>query len=466
MASSSSATLRRALAGLLLAGSGPRLNFPICAAEETELAKTCETDKIFARSVADECGPSSRRGASLEWTGFIGELFEARNQIFFNGVAVARLQLVGLLQLATQQSTVALECPSAVAATSYALAEILAAEQWNQAHQLALVQFALAVLPAAAHTECTQWPMRGRDLSAAFLQLYDSMSQKRLHSLNAPTLMHAESRLAGKHVAVVTACAGVHSADARRTSEENRKLYSTRHGYDLHFFNDAATVIASQHPSSLNLTATNALAFWRAHALRSVMDRNLGHTWLLWVDCDVLLTHMESSVQTLLTAHKIPDTVSTLAWADNSGIRPEVMLLRSSSWSDQFLKNWAGSPGNLFHGPDGRHLDQRHAERRALQHAVLPHWGSWLRGVPWSDWESFRWPGEVLVDSSLVYAAADEPQLAGENSGQGLLFSTRRSWRPGDFAWHDPTCRFVSKRPHAEKKTLCELRRSKAQAST
>ena len=36
----------------------------------------CSSEKIFARAVADECGPLEAQSPTLDWTAFTGEIFE------------------------------------------------------------------------------------------------------------------------------------------------------------------------------------------------------------------------------------------------------------------------------------------------------------------------------------------------------------------------------------------------------
>ena len=38
----------------------------------------CTSEKIFARAVADECGPLDDHSATIDWTAVTGEIFETR----------------------------------------------------------------------------------------------------------------------------------------------------------------------------------------------------------------------------------------------------------------------------------------------------------------------------------------------------------------------------------------------------
>ena len=446
----------------------PQLRKALCAiclglaAQGLGVTKPCTDEKIFARSVADECGPLDRFGPTLDWTGVIGEIFEARNAGFWEGPSAAQDQLVNLLALVGQSFELASQCPAAVATASYSLAEVLAAGSLDNKtqglQQLALIQFGLAMLPTRAHRECTQWPLRGRDLVAAFQQLGTRFSTR------------AEAAPAGQEslVAVVTACAGLHLPGVRSSSKANRQLYAARHGYDLHFFQDANGITAAF--GEANLTHANAPAYWRAYALRSVMALSRPHSWLLWIDCDVLVTDLDMPATQLLTKHggtflDASASVSMLASANGLGVHPEILLLRKGAWGQDFLRNWTRLPSPGFLHPSLRiPSDERHPERVALQHAILPHWGVWVQGHAGRAniaWKSFGWRPEVSLAFSLVARAdgTDVPPTMAV-AGTGLW---ERRWTHGDFAWADDECR-GREGLRAAKEAFCLERRAQVLA--
>ncbi|CAE7222748.1 unnamed protein product, partial [Symbiodinium microadriaticum] len=394
-------------------------------------AQPCSSEKIFARSVADECGPSSRLTPTLDWTAVIGEIFEARNAVFWEGPTAAREQLISLLALVAQSFELASQCPSAVATAGYSLAEVIAStakssannDKSRQLKQLSLIQFALAMLPTRAHRECTQWPLRGRDLAAAFQQLGEVLFPT--HPSQPPQLPASQEPA----VAVVTACAGIHASGARARSKANRQRYAAKHGYDLHFFNDAHEIVAA-FPAGTNLTRTNAPAYWRAYALLSVIGSSSPNSWLLWVDCEVFLTDLDMPVTKLLAKHGVTSAsaASMLVSSSSLGVGPEVLLLQTNDWGRSFLRNWTTLPSPDFLHPVLRiPSDERHAERVALQHAVLPHWGEWLQGHSATDWDSYQWPPDIRIALGQARFSAQD--------------RSAKQWELADFAWTDDGCR-------------------------
>lgn len=255
----------------------------ISAELATERARGCTKDKIFARAVADECAPPAYHSATLDWTAFTGEVYEARSLVFSQGIGqlaghlevdLAQAQLEKLLNLVGQSFGLTSQCPAALATTSYSLAEVLAvnASPHTTRKQLALLQLALAAFPQKAHGECTQWPLRGRDIVAGFSQLGTMLFP--LHP--------AEEQRSHSKVAIVSACAGLHGDVVRFTAQENFGIYAHRHGYDLHFFADARELLNRYH--TLNLSSSNAPAFWRAYAMQVVLDMPIVYDWIMWID--------------------------------------------------------------------------------------------------------------------------------------------------------------------------------------
>lgn len=99
--------------------------------------------------------------------------------------------------------------------------------------------------------EDTRWPLRGRELTAAFLRLGQKLFQPQ--GVNKP-----QQRLS---VALVSACAGLHTQEMRSSALSMFGHYADKHGYDLHFFMDAMDVLRNLE---MNITSSNSPAFWRA----------------------------------------------------------------------------------------------------------------------------------------------------------------------------------------------------------
>ncbi len=194
-----------------------------------------------------------------------------------------------------------------------------------------------------------RWPLRGRELTAAFLRLGQKLFQ--------PQIVNQPHRLS---VALVSACAGLHTQEMRSSAQRIFGHYADKHGYDLHFFMDAMDVLRNLE---MNITLSNSPAFWRAskfrkisaetlvcslmlphcipmeyilksqpfhcfidvanstqfthhhdhwphryagvpqaYALRSVLERFANYDWFLWLDCDIIITDVTQRVESILAS--------------------------------------------------------------------------------------------------------------------------------------------------------------------
>merc|ERR1712012_1144952 len=233
----------------------------------------CDNSKVYARSIATEC-PQAKD--SIDWSSFSSLLYGARAALSQEGLAMSRGRVVHMVNIVLSRPIFALACPQAASAACHTLAELLAAEGAPNNRVAALLHLAMALFPHAAYGECSQWPVQGREISMALW---------RLSSMPQP--MHVGSLGGRWRVAVVTACVGLHDSTTRVLTKENRQLYAKMHGYELHFFADAAAILAGWVPIlGDNITADNAPAFWRAHAMRRVIETSAGqYDWLFWLDC-------------------------------------------------------------------------------------------------------------------------------------------------------------------------------------
>eukprot|EP00927_Polykrikos_kofoidii_P021271 TRINITY_DN20187_c0_g1_i1.p1 TRINITY_DN20187_c0_g1~~TRINITY_DN20187_c0_g1_i1.p1 ORF type:complete len:553 (+),score=64.28 TRINITY_DN20187_c0_g1_i1:271-1929(+) len=403
-------------------------------------AESCDGTKMYAFPVEMEC-PSAR----LDWSAYIGELYETRILVFSEGVDSVARKARALLRLSTATLSTTLECPVAVAATCYALAEALAIDEKTLSSALAFLHLALTFLPRAAHHECSQWPLQGRDVVAAFLELAPRVAGPRntFHFSRDIVLDHAGSSVGtGRslvqdlRIAVVTVCAPHrHGANTKAFAAENRRLYTSHHGYDVHMYLDPGQLVGA-HIGGQNLTATNAPAFWRAYAAERVMESGIDYDWMLWLDCDALIVDLGRSVQTVLARilSDVPvvsqESPCLIVGIDSLGIRADAWLLRISPWAREFLLRWT----DIWRFPA---IDvvgyATFSERVAMQHAVLLPRGVFVQSDHPVWWEHLQWPREVRV------VAPGEFGVQRYSPGGHHAQSEVRS-QADVFAWSDPSC--------------------------
>eukprot|EP00927_Polykrikos_kofoidii_P021272 TRINITY_DN20187_c0_g1_i2.p1 TRINITY_DN20187_c0_g1~~TRINITY_DN20187_c0_g1_i2.p1 ORF type:complete len:549 (+),score=68.58 TRINITY_DN20187_c0_g1_i2:87-1649(+) len=403
-------------------------------------ADSCDPSHFLGLPLEMEC-PSMR----LDWNKYIKELYEARTSVFSDGVASAARKTFALLELSATTLAAVLECPVAVAATFYTLAEALAIDETSLSSSLAFLHLALTFLPRAAHHECSQWPLQGRDVVAAFLELAPRVAGPRntFHFSRDIVLDHAGSSVGtGRslvqdlRIAVVTVCAPHrHGANTKAFAAENRRLYTSHHGYDVHMYLDPGQLVGA-HIGGQNLTATNAPAFWRAYAAERVMESGIDYDWMLWLDCDALIVDLGRSVQTVLARilSDVPvvsqESPCLIVGIDSLGIRADAWLLRISPWAREFLLRWT----DIWRFPA---IDvvgyATFSERVAMQHAVLLPRGVFVQSDHPVWWEHLQWPREVRV------VAPGEFGVQRYSPGGHHAQSEVRS-QADVFAWSDPSC--------------------------
>ena len=92
-------------------------------------------------------------------------------------------------------------------------------------------------------SECSTWPAAGWDVMLAGRSLTE-----RVRQLDDESVLKLEPahRVDGLRIAVVTICAYAADAPVRVLCEQNRQIYKALHGYDLHFFTDAAQILPNK----------------------------------------------------------------------------------------------------------------------------------------------------------------------------------------------------------------------------
>lgn len=420
-------------------------------------SELCDSSKIFSQSVAAECPGKNNGVPRVDWQIFVAELYNARDLVFSNSAAIASDHLASLLGFVIADMATASECPFAVAATAHSFAETVAArgDVEQQGLLLLLLHTGLSFLPeGGARRSCSQWPLHGRELAGAFLGLVRKMFFSRV-PVSAPYPVR---------VAVATTCPGGANRDITALIEANRQKYATENNYGMYFFHSPGDLLQAHRvgrSKSSNLTLPSELGTWRVHTLMHLLSPGMPYDWIMWLDCQVVITDMKRSVMDLLAAHGIGPTsdASLVVLADGGGLRPEALLLRNSASGTAFLDRWARRPaaqqlpplrrqGSSFDSPLSWSRPPL-GERAALRHAAGPYWATWLeaadprRRLPQSDWGKFRWPSEVVPSlpasgpgGSGAFAAPATLSLAEE----GLDPELARPWKEGDFAWYDACC--------------------------
>ena len=136
----------------------------------------------------------------------------------------------------------AFSCTGAVVSTYFTLARLLVM-QGRLRRALSFLHLGFIFVRDRGFSECSTWPAAGWDVMLAGRSLTE-----RVRLLDDESVMKLDPgyRLQGLRVAVVTICAYAADAPVRVLCDQNRQIYKALHGYDVHFFTDAAQIAPNE----------------------------------------------------------------------------------------------------------------------------------------------------------------------------------------------------------------------------
>lgn len=302
-------------------------------------------------------------------------------------------------------------------------------------------------------SECTPWPVQGWDMMLAGQTL-----AKRVRELDKQSITHVlpSYREPGMRVAIVTICAYADDEPVRLICDENRRLYSALHDYDVHFFTDAAQIAPHVEAGMDVNDGVHKAFFWKVNAVKNVLESGK-YDWVIWMDCDAFFmdpgrtidsviamytqnktvaslvppinaADPQSEVQVRHQIHPEPPTEVSLIFAvDTTGINNGVWMLRNTPWAHDFLWRWWHSP--ILQGPGKEH---NCSDQSTMVHTLL-----YERAMDfdeaWDKMEGPIWPPESRV------AAQEHLQSFHQATA---VTAMSRAWEEGDFIKHHPGCHY------------------------
>ncbi|CAE7368030.1 unnamed protein product [Symbiodinium sp. CCMP2456] len=407
----------------------------------------CDNSEI---KVAEECPNATSLG--LDWSNFSQQLFAARAQLFGFSLSLAVSAVHRLLSQATSKFSDAFSCTAAVVSTYFTLARFLVL-QGRLRRALAFLHLGFIFVRDRGFSECSTWPAAGWDVMLAGRSLTE-----RVRLLDDESVLKLEPghRVEGLRIAVVTICAYAADAPVRVLCEQNRQIYKALHGYDLHFFTDAAQILPNKAARMNVQDGIHKPFFWKVNAVKNILDTNK-YDWVLWMDCDAFFMDpgrtIDSVIQmysgNLTSASRLPPpssgdsvevrrvrrnmsqdavvNISLIFAVDSTGINNGVWLLRNTAWSHDFLQRWWES--DILEGPGREH---NCSDQSTMLHALLQERAMNLDEM-WDKYEAPIYPSEVRV------ARQEHLQSFHEATAATAL---SRAWRDGDFIKHHPGCHF------------------------
>ena len=173
---------------------------------------------------------------------------------------------------------------------------------------------------------------------------------------------------------VVTACVGRHER-LKKLSESNKETYARAHDFDF------VSGSAEQYPA---MTFVQPFAWFKVALLLDVMKivraARTKHEWVLWVDCDALISNLDENLVRLANRlieeergkrQNEIDVIVAFDEGETERINSGVMFVRNSQWSLDFFSTV------LRKAEQERLRQHRHWEQAAINELILNKNEAW-----------------------------------------------------------------------------------------
>ena len=172
---------------------------------------------------------------------------------------------------------------------------------------------------------------------------------------------------------VVTACVGRHER-LKELSESNKETYARAHDFDF------VSGSAEQYPA---MTFVQPFAWFKVALLLDVMKivraARTKHEWVLWVDCDALISNLDENLVRLANRlieergkrQNEIDVIVAFDEGETERINSGVMFVRNSQWSLDFFSTV------LRKAEQERLRQHRHWEQAAINELILNKNEAW-----------------------------------------------------------------------------------------
>lgn len=199
------------------------------------------------------------------------------------------------------------------------------------------------------------------------------------------------------------------------TWDRNKKLYCDRHGYDFRLRVQERSYpvsVAAKKPSGE--TEWPYAGFDKILFLEEVLNEN-AHDWLMWLDCDTLITNLSTKIESVIEANFDRDF---LFCGDSSNINAGVILIKNSEKSRRYIEHLKrrmfelASHNEFLFGEEQTALIDSYAK---------PEYADTIRVLPQKVMNSYPYSG--------VY---------GHPAGRLDILGFNGNWTKGDFVLHIP----------------------------
>eukprot|EP00439_Symbiodinium_sp_Y106_P063710 s2112_g9.t3 len=253
--------------------------------------------------ISEEC-PSDY---GFDWTLYHEQLYHARSLVFAGDARGSQQAVLSMLEAVTRRFWFAFECPLAVAATYFSLAQSFAF-QGRMRRALAFVHMGFIFVRDKGFSECTPWPVQGWDMLLAGRNLMEVVRRLEDESIT-PTAPQFRLR---ERVAIVSICAYGEEEPVRVIGTENHEIYAQLHGYDLFQITSSAQ-IAPNLASGMDINdGVHKPFFWKVNAVKNVLEQQSPrYDWVLWIDCDAFFMDPGRTIDSVIHMHAANTTAAS-----------------------------------------------------------------------------------------------------------------------------------------------------------
>lgn len=198
-------------------------------------------------------------------------------------------------------------------------------------------------------------------------------------------------------IAVMTAHDGEFNALAQLTWEQNAKLYCDEHGYAYHVITDATT--RGIDPDWVRMLD-----------IKAALDQNPNIDWVVWIDCDTLITNFNIKLEDILDPN-YHFMVSTY-W---NGMNIGVFAVQNTEQGRQWVQTVIDRHDQYIH-------HYWRAQGCMIDMTKEAPYKDWVKIVPQRTWNSACFSDGCHKDAPTTLDT----------------LGTDGQWQPGDFLMHWP----------------------------
>jgi len=286
-------------------------------------SENCESIRI--------CEGMSQADPSIDWAEF--------SHLISHPLSPQSLLLVG--KKFGSNPAVVRECRMGLASGFFRLGKSFLPSNPQRAHDMNQLAMAMVWDLSRSHLACLEkeaffgvlWLT---EFMEEYLGLAGRLERHEDRGLPPPSVSHSNvKRVRPEKIAIATVCDYADPSHPlfgiEKLSLENRKIYSSKFGYDIVFMTESAELTGGRHP------------VWSAMALplRLLQLSPPKYEYVMWMDCDALFIDLNVRIEDLIALHAEKDLIIS---EDGRGLSGGNWIIKNTDWSRNFLRSLINNP--------------------------------------------------------------------------------------------------------------------------